>query len=73
MSREYFKQGMSHEDALAKDKGYKELISQAARDRFNNHYANLPDRPDFDGVMSYKEYWTGVGKGDSPCFWMLRR
>src|SRR5690606_21022908 len=55
MNKSDFKQGMSHESAMSKNKGYDGLSSQEAKDRFQTHFDNLPNRPDYDGYLTLDE------------------
>ena len=65
MNKSDFKQGMSHDDALSKSKGYKGLSTQGAKDKFTAHYNNLPTRPDYDGYLTLDEAneWYRTGNG----------
>ncbi|MBR5907789.1 MAG: hypothetical protein IKZ50_05285, partial [Bacteroidales bacterium] len=55
MEEKDFKQGMSHTEALSKDKGATGLVSDTAREKLNKHYKNLPNRPDYDGIITRQE------------------
>ncbi|WP_321425139.1 DUF6443 domain-containing protein [uncultured Bacteroides sp.] len=69
MNEANFKQNMSHKDALKNDLGQSALNNEAARNKFSSSYSNLSSRPDYDGVMSYKELlqW-GRENGNSPVY-----
>ena len=69
MNEANFKQNMSHEDALKNDLGQSALNNEAARNKFSSSYSSLPSRPDYGGVMSYKELlqW-GRENGNSPVY-----
>ena len=69
MDKTNFKQNMSHEDALKNDLGENALKGATARDNFARSYSSLSRRPDYDGVMSYKELlqW-GRENGNSPVY-----
>ena len=58
MDKSNFKQGMSNKEAL--DKGTLRskmplVIRQSIFDKIDQHVANLPKRPDYDGYVSIKE------------------
>ena len=61
-----FTQGMSHEEALSKDKGV-ENLSQEAQAKLNTHFESLPDRPDYDGYLTFGEAikWYNKGSGSA--------
>jgi RHS repeat-associated protein len=69
MNEANFKQNMSHEDALKNNLGENALKGATARDNFARSYSGLSRRPDYDGVMSYKELlqW-GRENGNSPVY-----
>ncbi|WP_344980130.1 RHS repeat-associated core domain-containing protein, partial [Compostibacter hankyongensis] len=69
MDKANFKQNMSHEDAMRENLGQTALDGKIARSNFLNSYYNLPNRPDYDGVMSYNDLlkW-GRKNGDVPVF-----
>jgi hypothetical protein len=66
MKQEGFVQNMSHEDALKKDLGFAGLKSVEAEENVNSHYLNLPNRPDYDGIVTLEEannwYRTNSGQ-----------
>ncbi|SMG11512.1 RHS repeat-associated core domain-containing protein [Marivirga sericea] len=55
MDKDNFTQGMSHQDALTKNKGAEGLNSTEAGSKLVNHYDGLKDRPDYDGVVTPSE------------------
>ncbi|NVK52549.1 MAG: hypothetical protein HWD85_06415, partial [Flavobacteriaceae bacterium] len=63
MDKKDFKQGMSHEKALAKNKGAKGLSSKEAGSKLINHYDGLSSRPDYDGVVTFTEAKEWFNKG----------
>ena len=69
MGNKFFEQGMSHWMASFCDMGIGGLRGRESINRFSNHYLSLPSRPDWDGVMSYKELleW-GREMGNAPVF-----
>ena len=54
MRREYFKQGMNHEDALALATELDDN-NEDAEIRFFTHYSQLSNRPDWDGFVTIDE------------------
>ncbi|WP_428231969.1 DUF6443 domain-containing protein [Flavobacterium sp.] len=73
MENKYFTQNMNHRDAMKKDltpKGgneYLKAISDYADYiKFYNHYTDLPNRPDYDGVVQDWEarQWWNNGTGE---------
>ena len=66
MDKKNFKQGMKTEEALKYDLGEDGLISEDAVNRFNDSYAHLKDRPDWDGYITLEEAneWYRSGSGD---------
>ena len=76
MKKEDFKQGMSENEAESKstyrdknDPNYG-FSSKEAVTKYGNHYANLKNRPDYDGVVTMSEgiAWakSHVGARDNP-------
>jgi RHS repeat-associated protein len=75
MKKENFVQGMSREDA-EKNGTYQKgdpnygFVSKEASQKYGNHYANLVNRPDYDGVVTISEgiAWakSHVGAKDNP-------
>ena len=67
MRKENFKQSMHHEDALRYNLGEKGFKDNGARKKFANHYAELKNRPDYDGVLTKEEadLWYCKGTGDA--------
>jgi RHS repeat-associated protein len=67
MDEKDFKQGMSHESALAKSKGAEGLSGEEAMSKFSSHYDSLKDRPDYDGKLTLDEAndWYRNGGGES--------
>ena len=73
MNKEDFKQGMSHEEAMAKGKTLDNMSFDEAKNFANNgkfkdfinHYNNLSNRPDWDGYLTLKEAneWYRNGNG----------
>ncbi|WP_374174306.1 DUF6443 domain-containing protein [Flavobacterium tructae] len=73
MENKYFTQNMSHREAMKKDltpKGGNEYL-KAINDyadyiKFYNHYTDLPNRPDYDGVVQDWEarQWWNNGTGE---------
>lgn len=55
MDKSDFKQGMKHDDAQKLDKGIGALKSPEALNKFFDHFAMLPSRPDYDGFVSIDE------------------
>ena len=55
MDKKDFTQGMKHEDAVKKDIGRMALITPEAKQKFSNHYFELPSRPDYDGFVTIDE------------------
>jgi len=74
MKKSDFKQGMSHDDAMAKGKtldnmSFDEALKFANNGNFKNfidHYNNLSNRPDWDGYLTLKEAneWYRNGNGE---------
>jgi RHS repeat-associated protein len=55
MDKKDFTQGMKHDDAVALDKGVGALATPESKQKFANHYYELPSRPDFDGFVTIEE------------------
>ena len=74
MDKKDFRQGMSHADALSKNKGVNGLNSKEAKKKYEKHYAGLPNRPDYDGYLTLKEAneWYRKGSGE-PLFTSLEK
>lgn len=51
----FFKQSMFHEDALSRNLGIEGLLGMGSATRFATHSSLLSSRPDYDGVMSYRD------------------
>src|SRR5690606_20930199 len=76
MKKENFKQGMSHSEALNNSEyttlgqEFAGFESQAAVSKYANHYANLKNRPDYDGFVTIDEgiAWAkkNLGALDNP-------
>lgn len=68
MNRKDFKQNMTHQEAI-ENLGAEGLLNVDAMKNFLFNYESLPLRPDYDGIMTYKELleW-GHKEGDSPVF-----
>ena len=66
MRRENFKQGMSHEDALALATDL-DANNKDAEIRLYSHYSQLRNRPDWDGYLSLSEAneWYRNGNGQA--------
>lgn len=69
-----FKQGMSHEEALAKDNDIISFSSEKAFRKFVQHFNSLPNRPDYDGYLTLEEAndWYQKGNGQ-PLFTDLKK
>ena len=69
MDKKDFKQGMSHDDALAKNKGAEGLNGKEAESKLVDSYNGLKDRPDYDGKITLGEAneWFRNGEG-SPLY-----
>ena len=67
MKKEDFKQGMSHKEALSKSLGQEGLVDDDAYDKLSNHYSQLKNRPDYDGIITDAEArsWWENGNGQS--------
>jgi RHS repeat-associated protein len=65
MDKKDFKQGMSHDDALAKNKGAEGLNGKEAESKLVDSYNGLKDRPDYDGQITLSEAndWFSEGNG----------
>ena len=74
MRKEYFKQGMSHADALKSNLGSDGLIDDNAKMNFQQSYNSLPSRPDYDGKLTLSEAnsWYRNGNGQ-PLFVALNK
>ncbi|PQJ16574.1 RHS repeat domain-containing protein [Aureicoccus marinus] len=55
MDKEDFQQGMSHQEAVNKNKGMGGLKDWATNQKVDAHYSNLKNRPDYDGVVTIRE------------------
>jgi RHS repeat-associated protein len=62
MSTENFSQGMAHKDASGY---YRDMNNEDAYKKMNEHYGNLPNRPDYDGKLTLGEAndWYRNGNG----------
>ena len=69
MDKEDFKQGMSHDEALTKNKGAEGLNGKEAESKLLDSYNGLKDRPDYDGKITLSEAneWFRNGEG-SPLY-----
>ena len=65
MDKDYFKQGMSHSEALKKNLGIDGLSSDEAKYKFETSFNSLNNRPDWDGYLTLKEAneWYRKGNG----------
>ena len=74
MDRSDFKQGMSLEESMSKHKGYNSFVSEDAKNKYLEHYSNLPNRPDYDGYLTLNEAnkWYREGNGQ-PLFVSLEK
>ena len=65
MDESDFEQGMSLEESMSKHKGYNSFVSEDAKNKFLEHYGNLPNRPDYDGYLTLNEAnkWYREGNG----------
>jgi len=65
MNKNDFKQGMSHSEAIEKDKGTDAFVNSRAKQKFKKSYESLKDGPDWDGKLTLKEAndWYRNGKG----------
>ncbi len=65
MNKEDFKQGMSHEEAMKLNKGIDGFLNPDIANQALEHYSKLPDRPDFDGMLTLEEAnkWYREGNG----------
>ena len=65
MENKDFWQGMSHMEALSKDKDINSINNDEAFDNFISHYNQLPNRPDYDGYLTLEEAnkWYREGNG----------
>ncbi|MGJ1447708.1 DUF6443 domain-containing protein [Sphingobacterium spiritivorum] len=73
MRKENFRQGMSEEEALSystniedENNKFRGFASKEAMLKYANHYLTLPNRPDYDGVLTLEEAndWYRNGKGE---------
>ena len=66
MDEIHFEQGMAHNEAKAYDVGSSSL-SEEQKAKMNEHYAGLPDRPDYNGVLTFYEAikWYNKGTGEA--------
>jgi RHS repeat-associated protein len=66
MEKENFSQGMSHAEAKKKNLGAEGLKDEEALEKVGRHYSELPSRPDYDGVLTFKEVtkWSNQGSGE---------
>ena len=55
MDDDDFKQGMDHGTATELNEGYAYLEDRDAVYTFLQHYQNLPNRPDYDGIVTFDE------------------
>ena len=55
LDKKDYEHGMSHEEALSKNKGVKGLASKEAEQKLVEHYHNLHNRPDYDGYITALE------------------
>jgi hypothetical protein len=46
---------MSHDEALANNKGSRGLANSESKSKMANHYSELKNRPDYDGFVSVQE------------------
>ena len=67
MDSQFFRQGMSPDDAQKYNLGLSALVDPDALLRFNESFYNLSSRPDWDGYLTLKEAndWYRNGKGQS--------
>ena len=74
MDRSDFKQGMALEASMSKHKGYNSFVSEDAKNKYLEHYNNLPNRPDYDGYLMLNEAneWYREGNGQ-PLFTSLEK
>ena len=74
MDRSDFKQGMALEASMSKHKGYNSFVSEDAKNKYLEHYNNLPNRPDYDGYLTLNEAneWYREGNGQ-PLFTSLEK
>ena len=74
MDEKSFKQGMSHEEALKHNLGPNALNGKAAETAFVASFNSLPDRPDYDGEITFDEAseWFRHGDGQ-PLYVDLRK
>ena len=74
MDKSDFKQGMSLEESMSKHKGYNSFVSENAKNKYLEHYNNLPNRPDYDGYLTLDEAneWYREGNGQ-PLFTSLEK
>ncbi|MCQ2211938.1 MAG: hypothetical protein MJZ34_16780 [Paludibacteraceae bacterium] len=74
MKRSDFRQNMSPETAQQLDQGESSLKNETAKEKFNEHYQKLKNRPDYDGYISLNEAneWYRNGNGE-PLFADLRK
>ena len=74
MDKSDFKQGMSLEESMSKHKGYNSFVSENAKNKYLEHYNNLPNRPNYDGYLTLDEAneWYREGNGQ-PLFTSLEK
>jgi RHS repeat-associated protein len=66
MSKDDFKQGMSHQEAVSKNVGEEGMTSIYAILDKDSHFQSLKSRPDYDGIVTFSEAakWMKNGGGD---------
>jgi hypothetical protein len=55
MDKSKFTQGMKHEDAEKQNQCMEGLKTPEAKQKFSNHFFELPSRPDYDGFVTIDE------------------
>jgi RHS repeat-associated protein len=68
MAKDNFTQGMSHDEAMKYNLGLSYLKhDMAAKTQLQEHYKGLPERPDYDGEVTFREaiMWYNKGTGES--------
>jgi len=65
MDKRHFEQGMTHNEAKAYDVGSNGMTVEQ-QTKMNDHFNGLPDRPDYDGVLTFGEVtkWSNEGSGE---------